>query len=518
MLAWPAAAFAQISPTYTFVDGTVISAAQVNANFALLQNALNRTGGTMTGTLTAQVILPDGDNTRNLGSAGASWASAWFDGTLTAATLTATTGTITTLTTTFANTGLKVYDTGADHTLSIVPGTNLSANRVLTLTTGDAARTLTLSGDPTLADWFDQDVKTTGTPQFAQLGIGGAISTGALVNLTGTFTPASAGFAVNANPTINVAVGGVGTMYNSAGTLVEASSGTHSLLSGVRIVAPTITGAAATVTNTASLYVDGAPSATVSGGNYALWVAAGASLFGGDVTVPDEAYDATGWNGDLSVPTKNAVRDQIEGIVTGSGFAPTSAEYWVATANGTLSAERNLGALTTGLVLNTVTAGTGVPSTYGGTNCSANQYMTALNASGASSCSAVTLPLTLTSEAVGFTIAGGTTSKTLTVPLDATVSGTNTGDVTLSGGDNYITIAGQVITLNGVDLANHVYGDLPVSNLGGGGGASNSTYWRGDATWNTPFNDPIFTALVAEVAELRAMVAELSRLLGRNIR
>ena len=36
--------------------------------------------------------------------------------------------------------------------------------------------------------------------------------------------------------------------------------------------------------------------------------------------------------------------------------------------------------------------------------------------------------LTPTAVATGFTIAGGTTSKTLTVPLDASVSGTNTGD------------------------------------------------------------------------------------------
>jgi hypothetical protein len=40
--------------------------------------------------------------------------------------------------------------------------------------------------------------------------------------------------------------------------------------------------------------------------------------------------------------------------------------------------------------------------------------------------------LTLTAQAVGFTIAGGTTSKTLTVPLDASVSGTNTGDVAVA--------------------------------------------------------------------------------------
>lgn len=43
--------------------------------------------------------------------------------------------------------------------------------------------------------------------------------------------------------------------------------------------------------------------------------------------VADEAYDATGWNGDLSVPTKNAVRDKIEsltGLTTAS--IDTSAE------------------------------------------------------------------------------------------------------------------------------------------------------------------------------------------------
>lgn len=34
------------------------------------------------------------------------------------------------------------------------------------------------------------------------------------------------------------------------------------------------------------------------------------------VTVQDEAYDATGWNSDLTVPTKNAVRDKFESFST----------------------------------------------------------------------------------------------------------------------------------------------------------------------------------------------------------
>jgi hypothetical protein len=67
---------------------------------------------------------------------------------------------------TFSNEGLHILDLGGDHDLIIKPGTDLSANRILTLTTGDAARTITLSGNPTLANWFDQTVKQAASPTF----------------------------------------------------------------------------------------------------------------------------------------------------------------------------------------------------------------------------------------------------------------------------------------------------------------------------------------------------------------
>jgi hypothetical protein len=51
---------------------------------------------------------------------------------------------------TFPNTGLHIMDTNATHDLIIAPGSNLTADRTLTVTTGDADRTLTLSGDTTL--------------------------------------------------------------------------------------------------------------------------------------------------------------------------------------------------------------------------------------------------------------------------------------------------------------------------------------------------------------------------------
>ncbi len=74
----------------------------------------------------------------------------------------------------------------------------------------------------------------------------------------------------------------------------EAASGNHPLLYGAAFLAPTIVGAGATVSNTATLYIDAAPSATVSGSNYALWVKAGNSLFGGTVTASNLSGTNTG--------------------------------------------------------------------------------------------------------------------------------------------------------------------------------------------------------------------------------
>jgi hypothetical protein len=46
----------------------------------------------------------------------------------------------------------------------------------------------------------------------------------------------------------------------------------------------------------------------------------------GPLHVPDDAYDATTWNGSDQVPTKNAVRDKIEAIVAGGTYTDEQAQ------------------------------------------------------------------------------------------------------------------------------------------------------------------------------------------------
>lgn len=66
----------------------------------------------------------------------------------------------------------------------------------------------------------------------------------------------------------------------------------------------------------------------------------------------------------------------------GGAAAPPGAQYWVGAPDAGLSAEKDLSALSTGLVVNT----SGTPSAYAGASCTLPQVLTALSASGAATC------------------------------------------------------------------------------------------------------------------------------------
>lgn len=97
---------------------------------------------------------------------------------------------------TLPNTGLHLLDTDATHDLIIKPGSDLGADRTLTLTTGDAARTITLTGNPTLADWFDQAVKVASNVTHNRLALTGGFRAN-LVTKTGNYTTTADDYTIN---------------------------------------------------------------------------------------------------------------------------------------------------------------------------------------------------------------------------------------------------------------------------------------------------------------------------------
>ncbi len=127
---------------------------------------------------------------------------------------------------TLNNTGLHLLDTNASHDLIIKPGSDLTADKTLTLTTGDSDRIITLSGNPTLDDWFDQSVKIAASPQFTGIELGHASDT--------TIARASAG---------NLSVEGK-LIYRADGTdvpVADGGTGQSTALAGFDALSPMTT-------------------------------------------------------------------------------------------------------------------------------------------------------------------------------------------------------------------------------------------------------------------------------------
>lgn len=80
--------------------------------------------------------------------------------------------------------------------------------------------------------------------------------------------------------------------------------------------------------------------------------------------------------------------DTLGAVESCTTYAPVGTKYVTQTTDATLTNEFSLGSLTTGLLLNTVAALTGTPSTYAGTSCT-NQFPRSLDASGAATCASV---------------------------------------------------------------------------------------------------------------------------------
>lgn len=189
------------SVPHVFTAGTAILSADVNENFSTVYaNALNRTGGTMTGVLNTVGILPSADNVSNIGSAALSYHDMWVDGTLTLVTLTQSGNAA--IGGTLVVTGTSTF-TGAA-TFTAAPGvTALTASRPVftngskvfySPTTTGSLGNVVLSLSPTIDTLTGTGVTTLGQLAVTSVAAGGGITVSwgavntALLKLTQTGT------------------------------------------------------------------------------------------------------------------------------------------------------------------------------------------------------------------------------------------------------------------------------------------------------------------------------------------
>ncbi len=105
---------------------------------------------------------------------------------------------------------------------------------------------------------------------------------------------------------------------------------------------------------------------------------------------------------------------------------------------------------------------------------------------------------------------GGAGDTTISLPVSIDLTGKTVSSGTISGtGIVGSTITGSTIngsanTMN-VRLNADVSGNLPVTNLNAGTGATTTTYWAGDGTWKTPAAVPVVSS-IAELKDLAVMV------------
>jgi hypothetical protein len=136
---------------------------------------------------------------------------------------------------TLTNTGLHLLDTNASHDLIVAPGSNLTADRTFTITTGDSDRTLTLTGDATISgtNTGDQTSVTgnAGTVTFADAGGDTTTFLALGTDATGSLAPATdAGLTYNATTNALTTTTFIGALTGNVTGDVSGNAGTATAL------------------------------------------------------------------------------------------------------------------------------------------------------------------------------------------------------------------------------------------------------------------------------------------------
>ena len=167
-------------------------------------------------------------------------------------------------------------------------GVNLTSLNATNIASG----TLAIARFPTGGTWtLASDLTLTAGGNVVALGtgphgLGRGVTTSVQLSIGGTFAERTG---VSVSSTVQPPANTNPVLLEVAGTIDEFSSGVHALVVGAGFFAPAVTVGLATVTDTATVYIEGPMGATVSGANYALRVDGGESRFDEGVTLGVDA-------------------------------------------------------------------------------------------------------------------------------------------------------------------------------------------------------------------------------------